>query len=130
MILSYYHVSVDPPAVAAAFEADGNRVCGNGTGWGAFLTESSSILKNNEMIGEQLNFGDHEKILDYLKNKEPILISVGPSTFTTGGHFMVLTGINADGTLSLNDPNGPDTSVTQDYLFSILKGAWYIHPKA
>ena len=59
---------------------------------------------------------------------EPILISVGPSTFTSSGHFMVLTGDNGDGTFALNDPNSGETSVDKTYLFSIIKFAVYIHP--
>ena len=36
----------------------------------------------------------------------PVVVNVGPGTFTTGGHYMVLVGYE-DGMFRINDPNSP-----------------------
>ncbi|MBI5793925.1 C39 family peptidase [Candidatus Uhrbacteria bacterium] len=128
MVLNYYHVSLDPKQVAKAFESDGYRICGSGTSYDAFV--SSSAIKNNNLEGQIIPINDHEKILTYLRNNEPIIVSVGNSRFTKSGHFIVLTGVNSDGTISINDPNSPINSATQDELWGIIKFAVYIHPKS
>ena len=136
MVLSYYKKSTDPVQVAASFEK-GHRVCGVGTAYSAFT--SSSVVKDNGMEGDVvwaktrpdlvISTTKQTEITNYLTNNKPILISVGKSRFTGSGHFMVLTGVNADGSFSLNDPNSGYTSVTKEELWPILKYAVYIHPK-
>lgn len=44
-------------------------------------------------------------MVDALQNGKLIISSQGPGLFTTGGHFIVLTGIDSDGGISVNDPN-------------------------
>ena len=44
-------------------------------------------------------------IANELSAGHPVILSMGPGTFTKSGHFIVLTGINEDGTVTVNDPN-------------------------
>ena len=39
----------------------------------------------------------------------PVVVNVGPGTFTTGGHYMVLVGYE-NGMFRINDPNSPEYS--------------------
>ena len=47
-----------------------------------------------------------------LREGNPVIVSVGagPNHFTTNGHFIVLTGIDANGNVTVNDPNGAHDS--------------------
>lgn len=126
MVLSYYGINASPRTVAASFEDEGYRVCGSGTAYEAF--RSSSLIKDNNLKSTFIPIQQHDVILDHLRNAEPVIISVGKSRFTRGGHFMVLTGVNEDGTISLNDPNSGIQSVAQDELWNIIKFAAFIEP--
>lgn len=44
-------------------------------------------------------------ILSTLEAGNPIIVTVGPGTFTSTGHFLVLTGLTSDGKIKINDPN-------------------------
>jgi len=127
MVLSHYGVSADPVSVAASFEAGGFRICGSGSSYAAF--SDSAIVKDNSLKGENIPISNHEKIEGYLKNNEPIIISVGKSRFTNGGHFMVLTGIDSNGDFSINDPNSGYKSATKAEIYAAIKFAVYIHKK-
>lgn len=127
MVLSFYGVSATPISVAQAFERDGYRICGSGTAYQAFV--SSKAVTEAGMVGEILSYADHTTIIEKLTNNEPIIISVGKSRFTSSGHFIVLTGINTDGTFSINDPNSGIQSAEQDEIWGIIKFAVYVHKK-
>lgn len=58
---------------------------------------------------------------------KPVIMSCKPGEFTSGGHFIVITGIDEDGYLYVNDPSHPDKSYkkyTASYLASQGKGWW------
>ncbi|MBT6254482.1 hypothetical protein HOI83_04610 [Candidatus Uhrbacteria bacterium] len=122
MVLSYLEVNADPPKVASAFAADGFRACPkddegkpicdkcNGTNWGAFT--SSSIVTDNNLVGRQIQAINRKEILSLLSAGKPLIASMGCSRFTRYGHFVVLTGMNADGTIAVNDPNSTSRNQT------------------
>ena len=39
-----------------------------------------------------------------------LICNVGPGDFTTGGHFIVLTGLDANGDIIVNDPYSAERS--------------------
>ena len=45
---------------------------------------------------------------DKLKDGYACAIYMGPGDFTGGGHYVLATGINDDGTININDPYGPN----------------------
>ena len=54
-------------------------------------------------------------------------MSMGPGTFTRNGHFIVLAGLNDDGTISVADPNSEVRSQTNydiDVFLNEGKGMW------
>ena len=58
---------------------------------------------------------DKERILANLEVGNPIICLMGPGDFTTGGHFVVMTGLE-DGLIRVNDPNSYTNSrVLWDY---------------
>lgn len=75
-----------------------------GTDWGFFPAYSKTIGIKCEVIGVNAS-----KIVAALKAEEPVIISMGPGTFTSDGHFIVLRGMSADGNIYVNDPNDNST---------------------
>ncbi len=49
-----------------------------------------------------------ESVESHLLAGEPVVCSVHEGDFTTEGHFIVLAGLNADGTVEIRDPNSED----------------------
>ncbi len=127
MVLNFYGANEDPKSVASSFEAGGYRVCGSGSSYSGF-TNSTAVTSNN-MQGEIIPIADHTSITSHLQADQPIIISVGKSRFTNGGHFIVLTGINQDGTFSINDPNSGIQSAEPSEIWGIMKFAVYVHKK-
>lgn len=133
MVLKNYGLGVDPLSVATTFAQEGYRACPNpadcskcqGTSYAAF--QESSLVKNN-FRSTVIPIGDKEKIIETLKNGKPLLISIGPSKFTGGGHFMVLTGYK-DGRILLHDPNSGYKDATEAEVLPFLKYVVLIEPK-
>ena len=48
-----------------------------------------------------------ENILAALQSGTPLICSMYPGDFTYTGHFIVLTGIDENGAITVNDPNSP-----------------------
>lgn len=66
-------------------------------------------------------------IVSALASGRPVIMSCKPGEFTSGGHFIVLTGLTEDGYIVVNDPAHPDKSYrkyTASYLASQGKGWW------
>lgn len=75
-----------------------------GTDWSFFPAYSKTIGIKCEVIGVNAS-----KIVAALKAEKPVIISMGPGTFTSDGHFIVLRGMSADGNIYVNDPNDNST---------------------
>ena len=61
-----------------------------------------------------------------LREGAVIVCSMGPGDFTTGGHFILITGA-ADGGFSVNDPNSSERSARlweYDTLAPQIKNLW------
>lgn len=127
MVLQYYGLQVDPVSVAASFDESGYRVCGAGTSYQAF--SKASIIEDNGFTAKNIPISQRNTIEQYLKDNKPIIISVGPSRFTRGGHFMVLTGIDSEGNFMLNDPNSGYKTATKSEIYDAMKFATYLYKK-
>lgn len=94
--------SLNPRALANFSEENGFYAWGSGTTW-TFMTDGAEMLG---LSSRALPL--HEPtILGELHDGNPIICAVGNGDFTTEGHFIVLTGVNDDGTIRVNDPNSP-----------------------
>lgn len=89
------------PVDAANWSLDhGYRCYGNGTYWSYF----DAYAQANGLSCTQTNI-NNSSIISSLKAGDPVIVSVGPGSYTDSGHFVVLTGLTSDGKVSIVDPN-------------------------
>ena len=72
----------------------------DGTAW-SFMTSGAHTLG---ISAEELS-ADRDSIIMHLSSGHPIIAIMGVGDFTTEGHFIVLTGINPDNSITVHDPN-------------------------
>ena len=93
-------LTLNPLAVADFAAENGYYATGSGTAW-TLMTDGAAKLGLSSRV-----LPLHEPtILSELRAGNLIICSVGSGDFTTDGHYIVLTGVNPDGTISVNDPN-------------------------
>lgn len=100
MCLSYLlKQSITPPDVV---DWTGNRyyVSGQGSSWAIFDACAKHWGVGCSTIGRNA-----ESIMAALKEGRPVIASMGPGTFTKGGHLIVIRGFTSDGYFIVNDPN-------------------------
>ena len=83
--------------MATLFVQNGYRSANNGTYWSAYRA-----------VADEFNIGytetsDINRALDLLRNNNYVICSVGNGLFTTGGHYIVIVGIEGN-TLKIYDP--------------------------
>lgn len=112
----------NPYAVAKMAEERGYYVPGVGTSWD-LMTDGAKRLG---LKSEQLSLSERA-IRSELEKGHPIICAMGPGDFTTEGHFIVLTGVDEDGQIIVNDPNSEKLSERTwelDRLMSQMKNLW------
>lgn len=96
---------MNPKAVSDFSLENGYLVEGIGSSW-TLMTEGASKLGLNSN-SLPLN---RDIIIDTLNSGQPIIASMGPGTFTTTGHFIVLTGVDKYNKIIVNDPDSKEKS--------------------
>ena len=113
------------PQVIANYSMDNNYyVDGIGTSWELISSGANYFGINSKHIHIS-----EQSIISTLKKGNPIIISVKPGLFTTTGHFLMITALNEDGTVKINDPNSAiNSSMNWDIniLLKEIKGMWKI----
>ncbi|MDY4670265.1 MAG: C39 family peptidase [Oliverpabstia sp.] len=92
--------SLNPLEMANFSNANGYYISGQGTSWD-LMTEGAQALGLTVENGTV----DAEYILANLTENTPMICSMYPGDFTYTGHFIVLTGIDPEGKIMVNDPN-------------------------
>ena len=97
MVVSSIKGIITPDKMANLFVQHGYRSANNGTYWSGYRD-----------VADQFNIGytetsDIQKALDLLRNKNYVIASCGNGLFTTGGHYIVIVGIEGN-TLKIYDP--------------------------
>lgn len=97
IVVSSIKGSITPDLMSNAFVEHGFRSANNGTYWSAYRD-----------VADQFNIGytetsDIQKALELLRNNNYIIASCGNGLFTTGGHYIVIVGIEGN-TLKIYDP--------------------------
>jgi hypothetical protein len=91
--------SMDPLWMARFSEDNGYCIPGKGSSWD--LISKGAGRLGLDVTEIPLN---EERIIKNLKVNNPIICIMGPGSFTSTGHFIVLTGYE-DGYIKVNDPN-------------------------
>lgn len=118
------NTSVTPLSVSDYAYKNGYYIDGVGSSWGLISEGAKHFgLKSQEL---PLN---KSSILSTLESGNPIILTVGPGTFTSTGHFLVLTGLTDDGKIKINDPNSKlnsSKSWDADIFLNETKNLWKI----
>lgn len=114
-----------PLEVANFSEQQGYFVPGEGTSW-SLMTEGAQLL------GLQATLGDisTEYIKENLTPDSPMICSVYPGDFTYTGHFIVLTGLDSNGNILVNDPNSKintEKTWSLEVLLPQIRSLWKYH---
>ena len=109
-------ISINPKVVADYSESKGEYVNGEGSKW----TMMTDIPEHFGVEGKEIPL-IKSKIIDELKEGNPIIAAMGPGVFTKTGHFIVLTGITEDGQVIVNDPDSKVNSEKTWNLNLIMK---------
>lgn len=112
----------DPVELANWSLKRGYHIPNAGTAW-EFFTESAKAYG----IDCQQTPINSNNIKSALSSGKPIIMNVGPGTFTKGGHYIVLRGLTSDGKVVVSDPASRDRS-QRTYDVSVFcnegKGMW------
>ena len=103
MIASYLTDSAITPADAVAWCGNAYYSFGYGTKWSYFQAASDHFG-----CGTVTTTTDANTVLQSLSQGCPVISSQMPGLFTSGGHFIVLRGVTANGKVLVNDPNDSD----------------------
>lgn len=125
MILDYYDLDhSDPETLACLALGKRSENCNNKTpvtgqifrdsvngtkdSWFPFIAQKNGL--RYEQLGGRGTPIKWDKIIENLNNRRPVIVSgkkgglsCNDSPFTKGGHFVVLTGVNADGSIRVNN---------------------------
>ena len=96
----------NPYAVACWSYDNGHYVYGAGTAWSLMTAGASHYVLSSQSISVSV-----DSVLSSLRSGRPVITSVGPGIFTYFGHFILLTGLDENGKILLNDPNNPENSL-------------------
>lgn len=133
MILTYLKQETILPSDIVKWSGDRYYVKNRGSSWSMI----GAVSQHWGLSSKRIKISTDE-FINYLDKKLPILISVGPGEFTSGGHFMVIRGYtieNGKKYFLINDPFYRNRKVQNAYrkflASSIIsqmsgKGAWVI----
>ena len=116
------NTDMDPFSMAIKAESEGFYVWGSGSSWDMMDTMARELGLTVYKVGF-----DENSISEFLGEGNPIICSIGPGDFTESGHFIVLTGIDSAGNISVNDPNSKQNSSrtwTLDELMPQIMNLW------
>ncbi|MEK7512236.1 MAG: C39 family peptidase [Patescibacteria group bacterium] len=136
MILATYNANADPGSVSAFVGQKGfGRSCNVGTD----LTTAVEKLSQSPWPNFQGKKISKDEALTLLKQNKPIIFhckectgtgNSGPKSYS--GHYIVLTGIDVNGNVTVNDGGANDSKAIQVITVNQLNntnGFWYVSPK-
>lgn len=112
----------NPYEVARLADRNGYYVSGVGSSWELMSAGAAEM----GLTVHEIPFSA-EGITDALQAGMPVICSMGPGEFTYSGHFVVLTGLDSDGRVFINDSNSRERSQKTwdaDYLLSQAVAMW------
>lgn len=112
----------NPAEMALYSEGSGYWAEGIGTSWELMSTGAERLGLTVQRVPLVKN-----SICAELKKHHPVIGSMKPGDFTYTGHFIVLTGMDRDGNIRVNDPNSRKNSErvwNLDRVLEQMKSAW------
>lgn len=100
MVISYLTKTTVSPVTIVQFTGNKYYVSGQGSSWSIFGACASHWGLSSQSLGK-----DMQGVINALKSGKPVIASMGPGTFTKGGHIIVIRGVTEDGYFLINDPN-------------------------
>ncbi len=134
MVISTFTNTTITPKQMADWSYE-NGYCAEGSG--SYHTLIENALVSFGLQVEQANRLQGQKIANALSSGDLVIVLMGKGTFTSSGHFIVLTGITEKGEVYVADPKSEQRS-QQTYPFGLIlsesKGEglgpfWIIHKK-
>lgn len=119
VIASLTNQNVTPVDLANWATINGYAAYGQGSYW-SLMSDAPAAYGLN-VHGIQRN--DAQGLANALSAGHPVEMICGPGEFTGGGHFIVLTGIDENGMVTVNDPNSVKRSNTKYSLQTIMQNA-------
>lgn len=99
MVVSYLQETTYPQDIVA-FTGNRYYVPGAGSAWSIFPATAEAFGISCSNLGKNIS-----SMIAALEEGKPVIASMSPGTFTSGGHFIVLRGITEEGKILVNDPN-------------------------
>ena len=98
------------------------KVCqaGGCTSSGSYNDTLGKVLANNYGLNVKMSNSDQEVINALGSKNALVIVLMGPGTFTTGGHYIVLTGVNSQGQVSVADPGSRARTETKWFSFNTI----------
>ena len=106
----------DPATLATKY---GHYNTENGSYWTLFADLAAEDELN---LGEVVQTSDWDLVKAALENGQVVVSLQRAGRFTSGGHFIVLTGINEEGRIMVNDPNGRNWTKNQEMIDGFANG--------
>lgn len=104
------NTNISPRYVENFSKQNGYLVPGVGTAWSLMTDGAKKLGLKSKVIPLS-----SESIINTLEKGHPIIATMGPGHFTTEGHYIVLTGVDSDGKIIVNDSDSKQrTSETWD----------------
>lgn len=108
IIASLADASVTPATCAAWSVKNGYKAVGAGTYNTYFVPQLKAYGIGCEYLSQYCyhnsNHPNHAKVKEALKAGKWVIANVGPGLWTSGGHFIVVYGIDKDDNVYINDP--------------------------
>lgn len=120
------NTDINPQTVAEFSEENGYLAYGIGTMWD-LMTEGCESFG---IKGEELPLSE-KTIINTLKKGQPIIVSMAPGTFTELGHYIVLTGVDEENKIIVNDSDSITRSIKTwdiDIFMNEAKNLWTFTP--
>ena len=111
--------AITPPEVAAWSEATGHAAYGNGS----YHSLIPDALAYYGLTVQRAETSSAQQLVDALSSGKLVVVIMGPGTFTTSGHFMVLRGVTVDGKVLVADPYSYSFSQREWDLSLIMREA-------
>lgn len=90
----------------------------SGTSYGTLATVAQSYGYKTQFVSRS---GDISKVTNALATGDSLVIALmGPGTFTSGGHYIVLTGTRSDGYVSVADPASRTRTNTKWFSMNLV----------